>query len=265
MIRFAVLCFIRMFRSSLFTSEMVACGKQHVVVVLLLMFLIMELPTIRVLGSAALWAICCCLLDLERLLVAMLAAGWYNPCSITFGDSSPTFISASNLFSRCTGGGRIPVFASLVTAISGIEDATAAIWDTCDNLMSWVPLGLAPCLCHRLVCRSVSACSSTLEINCWDSLDSQDSPAVCWGGPWWRSVMCSTCFGSNFVSRTAILCRSLWQFMQQVDSIRGIFSLFCLNVDSCVFPSLECKLLAVGGRVFFEHWADLLKLKIGEK
>ncbi len=58
------------------------------------------------------------------------------------------------------------MFASLVIAVSGVEDATAAIKDTRDNLMSRVPLGLAPCLCHRLVCRSVSACSSTLCINC---------------------------------------------------------------------------------------------------
>ncbi len=71
------------------------------------------------------------------------------------------------------------MFASLVIAISGVEDATAAIRDTRDNLMSRVPLGLAPCLCHRLVCRSVLACSSTHGINCCDSLDSQDSPAVC--------------------------------------------------------------------------------------
>ncbi len=111
--------------------------------------------------------------------------------------------------------------------VSEVEDATALIRDTRDNLISQVPLGLAPCLCHRLVCRSVSACFSRLGINCWDSLDSQDSPAVCWGGPWWRSAVCSTCFGSpasNFVLRTAILCRSLWQFMQHVDYTRGIFS-----------------------------------------
>ncbi len=206
-IRFSVLCFIRMFRSSLFTLEIVAWGKQHVILVLLLMFLIIESPPIRVLGSAVLWAVCRCLLDLERLLVAMLAPGWHDSCLVTFGDSSPTLINASNPFSRCIGGGRIPVITSLVIAESGVEDAMAAIWDTRDNLMSREPLGLAPCLCHRLVCRSVSACSSTLCINRWESLDSQDSPAVCWGGPWWRSAVCSTCFGSpvsNFVSRTTI-------------------------------------------------------------
>ncbi len=203
----------------------VPCSHQrHVVVVLLLMFLIIESPTIRVLGSTALWAECRCLLDLERLLVAMLAAGWFNPCLVTFRDSSPTFINASNLFSRCMGGCKIPVFTSLVIAVSGVEDARAAIRD---SQMSRVPLGLSPCLCHRLVCQSVSACSSTVCINCWDSLDSQDLPAVCWGGPWWPSAVCSACFvspASDFVSRTAILCRSLWQFMQQVSSSRGIFS-----------------------------------------
>ncbi len=81
-------------------------------VVLLLIFLIIESPTIRVLGSDALWAECRCLVDLERLLVAMLAAGWLDPCLVTFGDSSPTFINASNLFSRCIGGCRLPVFTS---------------------------------------------------------------------------------------------------------------------------------------------------------
>ncbi len=40
-------------------------------------------------------------------------------------------------------------------AVSGVEDAMAAIRDTHDNLMSRESLGLAPCLCHRLVCRSV--------------------------------------------------------------------------------------------------------------
>ncbi len=173
-IRFAVLCFIRMFWSSLFTSETVAWGKQHVVVVLLLILLIIESPTIRVLGSAAFWAECRCLLDLKHLLVTMLATGWFDPCLVTFGDSSPTFINALNLFSRCIGGCRLPVFTSLVIAVSRIEDATAAIWDTRDNLMSREPLGLAPCFCHQLVCRSVSACSSTLGINSWESLDSQD-------------------------------------------------------------------------------------------
>ncbi len=164
MTRFAVLCFITMLRSSLFTSETVAWGKQQVVAVLLLTFLIIESPTIRVLGSAALWAECRCLLDLERLLVAMLAAGWFDPSFVIFWDSSSTFINASNLFSRCIGGCRIPVLTSLVIAVSGVEDATAAIRDTRDNLMSREPLGLAPCLCHRLVRRSVSACSSTLGI-----------------------------------------------------------------------------------------------------
>ncbi len=53
-IRFAVLCFIRMFRSSLFTSETVAWGKQLVIVVLLLIFLIIESPTIRVLYYSSL-------------------------------------------------------------------------------------------------------------------------------------------------------------------------------------------------------------------
>ncbi len=132
------------------------------------------------------------------------------------GSSRFQQFNASNLFSRCIGGCRIPVLTSLVIAVSGVEDATAAIRDTRDNLVSREPLGLAPCLCHRLVRRSVSACSSTLGINCWDSLDSQDSPAVCWGGPWWPSAVCSVCFGSpanNFVSRTTILCRSLWQFV----------------------------------------------------
>ncbi len=52
----------------------------------------------------------------------------------------------------------------------------------------------------------------------------------------------------TFVSRTVILCRSLWQFMQQVDSTRGIFFLVCLKVGSCIFLSPECKLLAVGGK-----------------
>ncbi len=37
------------------------------------------------------------------------------------------------------------MFASLVIPVSGVEDATAAIQDTRDNLMSRVPLGLAPC------------------------------------------------------------------------------------------------------------------------
>ncbi len=119
MTRFAVLCFITMLRSSLFTSETVAWGKQQVVAVLLLTFLIIESPTIRVLGSAALWAECRCLLDLERLLVAMLAAGWFDPSFVIFWDSSSTFISASNLFSRCIGGCRIPVLTSLVIAVSG--------------------------------------------------------------------------------------------------------------------------------------------------
>ncbi len=112
-IRFAVLCFIRMFRSSLFTSEMVAWGNQHGIVVLLLIFLIIESPTIRVLGSAALWAECRCLPDL-CLLVAVLAAGWFDSCLVKCEDSSPTFINASNLFSRCIGGCRLPVFTSLV-------------------------------------------------------------------------------------------------------------------------------------------------------
>ncbi len=227
MTRFAVLCFITMLRSSLFKSETVAWGKRQVVGVLVLTFLIIESPTIRVLGSVALWAECRRLLDLERLLVAMLAAGWFDPSFVIFWDSSSTFINVSNLFSRCIGGCRIPVLTSLVIAVSGVEDATAAIRDTRDNLMSREPLRLAPCLCHRLVRRSVSACSSTLGINCLDSLDSQDSPAVCWGGPWWPSAVCSVCFGSpanNFVSRTTILCRSLGKFMQQVDSTRGIFS-----------------------------------------
>ncbi len=51
-------------------------------------------------------------------------------------------------------------------AIFGVEDAMAAIRDTRDYLMSRVPLGLAPCFCHGLVCRSVLACFSTLGINC---------------------------------------------------------------------------------------------------
>ncbi len=58
------------------------------------------------------------------------------------------------------------MLTSLVIAVSGVEDATAAIRDTRDNLMSREPLRLAPCLCHRLVRRSVAACSSTLGINC---------------------------------------------------------------------------------------------------
>ncbi len=85
---------------------------------------------------------------------------------VIFWDSSSTFINASNLFSRCIGGYRIPVLTSLVIAVSGVEDATAAIRDTRDNLMSREPLSLVPCLCHRLVHRSVLACSSTLGINC---------------------------------------------------------------------------------------------------
>ncbi len=101
------------------------------------------------------WAECRCLLDLERLLVAMLAAGWFDPSFVIFWDSSSTFINASNLFSRCIGGCRIPVLTSLVIAVSGVEDATAAIRDTRDNLMSREPLGLAPCLCHLLVRRSI--------------------------------------------------------------------------------------------------------------
>ncbi len=44
------------------------------------------------------------------------------------------------------------MFASLVTAVSGLEDDAAVIRDSRDNLMSRVPLGLAPCLCHQLVC-----------------------------------------------------------------------------------------------------------------
>ncbi len=92
-----------------------------------------------------------CLLDLECLLVAMLAAGWFDPSFVIFWDSSSTFINASNLFSRCLGGCRIPVLTSLVIAVSGVEEATAAIRDTRDNLMSREPLGLAPCLCHWLV------------------------------------------------------------------------------------------------------------------
>ncbi len=44
------------------------------------------------------------------------------------------------------------MFTSLVIAVSGVEDATASIQDTRDNLMSREPLGLAHCLCHRLVC-----------------------------------------------------------------------------------------------------------------
>ncbi len=35
---------------------------------------------------------------------------------------SPTFINASNLFSRCIGGCRIPVFTSLVIAVSGVRE-----------------------------------------------------------------------------------------------------------------------------------------------
>ncbi len=84
-------------------------------------------------------------------------------------------------------------------------------------------------------------------------------------------AVCSACFGSpecNFVSRTTIICRSLWQFMQQVDSTRGISSRLFECRQLC-FPSPECKLLAVGGiksyfsqkNVLFEHCADLLKLK----
>ncbi len=129
------------YRSSLFKSETVAWGKQHVVVVLILMFLIIKSPTIPVLVSTLLWAECRWLLDLEHLLVAMLAAGWFDPCLVTFGNSSP--INASNLFSRCIGGGGIPVFTSLDIAESGVEDAMAAIWDIRDNLMSrclWVSL-----------------------------------------------------------------------------------------------------------------------------
>ncbi len=71
------------------------------------------------------------------------------------GDSSPTFNNVEcsiNPFSRCIGGCRITVFTSLVIAVSGVEDAMAAIRDTCDNLMYRVPLGLPPCLFHQLVC-----------------------------------------------------------------------------------------------------------------
>ncbi len=224
-IQFAVLCFNRMFRSSWFTSKTVAWGKQHVVVVLLLIFLIIESPTIRVLGLAGLSVECRYLLDLERLLVAMVATGSFDPCLVTFGDSSPTFINASNLFSRCIWGSRIPVFTSLVIAVSGVEDATAAIRDTRDNLMSRFPLSLAPYLCHRLVCRSVVACSSTLGINCWHSLDSHQSLAVCWGDPWWRSAVCSTCFGSpasNFVSRTTIIFSRLLECRQLCFLVSGM-------------------------------------------
>ncbi len=63
---------------------------------------------------------------------------------IAFLDSSTTIMNASNLFSRCIGGGRIPVFAILVIAASGVEDATAAIQDK--------PLGFAHCQCHQLFC-----------------------------------------------------------------------------------------------------------------
>ncbi len=45
--------------------------------------------------------------------------------------------------SRCIGGCKITVLTSLVKAVSGVEDATAAIRDTRDNLVSrepWVSL-----------------------------------------------------------------------------------------------------------------------------
>jgi len=64
-------------------------------------------------------------------------------------------------------------------------------------------------------------------------------------------VVCSIWFGGpayNFVSRTAILCRSLWQLEQKVNSRRVSYSFF--NVGSCVFPSPECK-LSMGG------WSDI--------
>ncbi len=54
--------------------------------------------------------------------------------------------------SQDVGGGRILVFTSLVIAVTGVEDTMAAMCDTHDNLMSRVPLGLAPCFCHRQVC-----------------------------------------------------------------------------------------------------------------
>ncbi len=73
----------------------------------------------RVLGLAALSVECRYLLDLERMLVAMVAAGSFDPCLVTFGDSSPTFINASNLFSRCIWGCRIPVYKSCHSRIWG--------------------------------------------------------------------------------------------------------------------------------------------------
>lgn len=63
------------------------------------------------------------------------------------GDCSPTFSNASNLFSRCVGGGRISTFSILVIALSEEGAATVAICDNRDNLMPPVPLGLTPCLC----------------------------------------------------------------------------------------------------------------------
>ncbi len=59
----------------------------------------------------------------------MLAAGWFDPCLVTFLDSFGI------------GGFRIQVFTSFFIAVSGVEDATAAIHDTRDNMMSQVPFG----------------------------------------------------------------------------------------------------------------------------
>jgi len=92
------------------------------------------------------------------------------PTFITSGDSSPTFINTSNLFLRRIGRGRNPLFAILVIAVSGVEDVTTAICDSCNNLMSRVSLGLAPCLFQ---------CVDQLGfVSVWP-VEERDSPAVC--------------------------------------------------------------------------------------
>lgn len=104
---------------------------------------------------------------------------------------------------------------------------------------------LAPCLCHQLLCSfsTVSFCFSMFITVA--GIDLQDSLAVCcrgpkWSGPVWSGI--SGQIASNFVSSTAIFCKSLWQFGQQWD---------CLNqrhFHSCLcFLSQECKLVVAGG------------------
>ncbi len=149
----------------------------------------------------------------------------------------------------------------LVIAVSGVEDATAAIRNTRDNK------GLLH-FCHRLVCRSVSACYSTLGINWYKhrthrlhAKGVRDDDLLC--VPPVLEVQQVT------VSRTTILCRSLWRFMQHVESTRGILFPVSIRMSAAVFSHLRnvsccqwgAKSLLFHKNLLFEHCADLLKLK----